>query len=73
MCGTPSDRAAMRCAGAGTVKFTTGTQFVLAEWWGAVGNGKADDSTAIQKAYEAAWPAGVWQGTVGCAKLLQRY
>ncbi len=41
-------------AGLGSVIFGLGTQYVVPEWFGAFANGILDDSTAIQKAYDAA-------------------
>lgn len=58
---------ACRASGAGSVVFTTGTQYVFPEWWGAAANGRADDSTAVQKAYDAARMTGEeGEGGVGC-------
>jgi hypothetical protein len=45
-------------AGPGKVIFAAGTQFVVPEWFGAVANGAADDSAAIQAAYDAAKQTG---------------
>ena len=38
--------------------FASGTQFVVPEWFGAKADGRSDDSTAIQKAYNAARATG---------------
>jgi hypothetical protein len=48
------------CAGEGAVNFAnretvySGVKWVIPEWWGAKGDGKSDDSRAIQRCHEAA-------------------
>lgn len=45
-------------AGTSTIKIGVGTSKVYAEWWGAVGDGTTDDSTAIQAAITSLYGAG---------------